>query len=282
MNRRRTRIANAIVAVPIFAAATIVFGRVAFTRRISREIDRLLAGVVATKTNPVSDADLTELPEPVQRWLRYAGVVGTPRPVVVRLKQEGELRLGDKGWIPFTAEQYYRLDPPGFIWEANATMSPLLTIVGRDSFVDGRGSIDMRLLGVVPVAKQSGPDLDRGALMRYLNEIMFFPAGAISPYITWERIDTSSARATLNDRGLSATATFVFDDQGRLTTMVAERYDGEVGAVRPWSTPISAYGELGGMRVPIAGEAVYARETGDYPYIRIRITALEYNNPKRY
>ena len=49
----------------------------------------------------VTGADLTALPEPVRRWLPWAGVV-TARPAVIRLTQEGRFRQGeDQGWIPF-------------------------------------------------------------------------------------------------------------------------------------------------------------------------------------
>jgi hypothetical protein len=218
----------------------------------------------------------------VQRWLRYSGVVGKPIPTAVRLRQEGELRLGDRGWVPFTAEEYYTTDPPGFVWSVRLEMAPLVAVVGRDAYVAGRGSMDMRLLGLFPVARDRGPDMDRGDLLRYLNEIMWFPAGVLSPYITWDAIDASSARATMSYAGVSAPATFFFDEQGRLSNMVADRVDRHDGRVNSWSTPITDYGEFGGVWVPVAGEAVYARESGDFPYIRVRVTALEYDRPERY
>jgi hypothetical protein len=140
----------------------------------------------------------------------------------------------------------------------------------------------MRLLGIVAVARDRGPEMDRGALLRYLNEIMWFPAAAISPAIAWEPIDGASARATITFGGVSAPAEFVFDAEGRLVNMVAERYDREAGRVLPWSTPIADYGEFEGLRLPVAGEAVYARGEGDMPYIRLRVTEIEYDRPERF
>ena len=64
--------------------------------------------------------------------------------------------------------------------------------------------------------------------------------------------------------------------------MVADRFDRDDGRVNPWSTTIAEYGTFDGVRIPIAGEAVYARPSGDFPYIRVRITALEYNRPERW
>jgi hypothetical protein len=283
MMGQRTKMAvGAVGAVMIVAASAIGVGRAAFERRVVREIDDLFAASAATEPHIVTEADLASLPDPVRRWLRFSGVVGKPRPAAVRLKQVGEIRLEDDRWLPFTAEQYYMTDPPGFVWTTKIEMAPLVTIVGRDKYVGGEGNMDGRLLGLFPVAQDSGPDMDRGALLRYLSEIVWFPAGAISPSITWEGIDATSARAMMTYGGVSEPATFFFDDQGRLTTVVAERFDRDDGRINPWSTPVTAYGEFGGVRIPVVAEAVYTRASGDYSYIRVRITAVEYDRPERF
>ncbi len=86
----------------------------------------------------------------------------------------------------------------------------------------------------------------------------------------------------MSHRDLSDSATVVFDDDGRPTTMTADRYAREHGAVVPWSTPLTEYGEFGGVRVPTAGEAPYRSADGDLPYNRLRITDMAYDVPYRY
>ena len=267
----------------VAAAATAMrLGRAGFERRIDADADWVLVSGLSAAPQPVREGDLDGLPEPVRRWLRRSGVVGRPIPATVRLRQTGELRVGGGGWVPFTAEQYYSTSPPAFVWKARIRMAPGIEVVGTDSYVDGRGRLEMRLLGVVPVATDSGTAVDEADLLRFLNEIMWFPAGALIPEISWESVDEESARATITHRGVSGTATFSFDADGRLTTMVADRYDRESGAVVPWSTPVQSYGEFAGVRIPASGEAVYARPGGDYSYIRLRITEVEYDVPRRY
>ena len=62
---------------------------------------------------------LTVLPDPVQRYLTYAGVVGTPWIDTVRLQQRGTFRTGeDRPWMPVTAEETYTTNPPSLIWNA--------------------------------------------------------------------------------------------------------------------------------------------------------------------
>src|SRR5262249_42610595 len=142
----------------------------------------------------LSEADLAGLPEPVQRWLRSARVVGSSRPATVRLKQAGQFRLGqDRGWLPFRAEEYFTTDPPGFVWVVRMQLAPLLWIAGRDRYTNGTGSMQMRLLSLIPVANRRGGGLNQGAVLRYLNEMMWFPAAAVSPYVAWEALDAQSA-----------------------------------------------------------------------------------------
>jgi hypothetical protein len=255
---------------------------VAFDRRIAREVQGLLAASKG-RSRLVTEADLVGLPAPVQRWLRWSNVLGTAYPVTVRLRQQGEFRMGqDRGWMPFTAEEYYTTDPPGYVWKVTFRMAPLATVSGRDRYTEGQASILMRLLSLIPVANDHSPGLNQGALLRYLNETMWFPAGVLSPYITWAARDQRSAVATMGYGGVSASATFLFDDQGRLTDMTAERFDNAKKAMLPWATPISDYGEFAGIRVPVQGAGVWHYEQGEFPYIRLRVTDLEYNRPAPY
>jgi Family of unknown function (DUF6544) len=264
-------------------AASLSGGRLLFERRVSGEVERLFAASQVSQPSIVTEADLAGLPAPVQRWLHSANAVGHERPVTIRLRQEGQFRLSeDKGWMPYTAEQYFTTDPPGFIWSASFQMAPLLSVRGRDRYVDGRGDIDMRLLSLVPVAKKSGGGLNQGALLRYLGEIAWFPGAALSPHITWEEVDSTSARATMSYQGTTASATFTFDEQGRITAITAKRYNDAKGRIEAWTIPIRAYGEFNGIQVPVEGEGVWNYSSGDFTYIRWRITNIEYNQTSLY
>jgi hypothetical protein len=267
-----------VVAVLVASAVGAAVVHAAFKRTISSEIASLLAARAATGPRSVAESDLAHLPEPVQRWLRWTQVAGKPYPTTVRLRQVGRFRRAEGGrWMPFTAEEHFTTDPPGFVWSTRMRMKPLpfVSIVGRDRYVDGKGSIQMRFLGVVPVADASGPAIDQGSLLRFLNETMWFPAAALSPYITREGIDATSARAAMSYAGVTAAAIFVFDEQGRPIDMRAQRLDLARGRLETWSTPMHAYGEFAGVRIPVAGAGVWKYATGDFPYIELRVTALD-------
>jgi len=276
---KRMRIAfGSIAAIALIAAGTIGIGRALFERRVNEEMATLLAASAVAEPHIVSEDDLSGLPEPVRRWLRWAQVVGKPYPATIRLTQKGRFRQAAGGvWMPFTAEEVFTTEPPAFLWKTTMQMFPLVSIVGRDRYIGGQGSIQMRLLGVVPVADAAGPAMDQGALLRYLNETMWFPAAVLSPSIAWESIDANSARATIRHGDVTGAATFVFDDQGRPVDMIAQRQNLARGQLETWSTPLNAYGEFESVRIPVAGQGIWRYDTGDFSYIELRITGVAYN-----
>lgn len=272
----------ALAALVVVIGSALLLGRLVFARRIAGEVDDLFASANG-EPRLVVDRDIRGLPGPVQRWLRASNVIGTAFPVTVRLRQHGEFRMGrGKRWMPFHAEEYYSTDPPGYVWRATFRMAPLVSVTGRDRYADGHASIEMRVLSLAPVARDAGSGLDQGALLRFLNETMWFPAAVLAPYISWEAKDESSAVATMSYAGVTASATFVFDDAGRLTNMIADRFDNARKSIVPWSTPIARHGTFAGVVVPVEGAGVWNDETADLAYIRLRITDLEYNRPERY
>lgn len=270
-------------AVLFVGVSSIAIASVQFDRTVAREVDEIFARERGVRSGVITEADIIRLPEPVQRWLRYSGMVGNERIATVRLKQRGQMRsAADKPWMPIVAEQYYTTNPPAFVWSAKAIMAPGIWARVRDKHVEGTGNILVKALGLITIDNKKGPDLDHDTLLRYLNEIMWFPSAALSDYIAWEPIDARSAKATMTYHNVTGSAVFYFDDQGRITNMIAERYAGSNGELVPWQTPITAYGEFHGVRVPTAGEAIYKLPSGDFTYGRIELTELEYNKPSQY
>jgi hypothetical protein len=253
---------------------------------MKREVRELFENRTETSLDVVQEEHIRGLPEPVQRHLRYAGIVGRERVDAVRLKQKGFIRLGEeRGWMPFTARQYYTTDPPAFIWRGNVKLGPLTAVAATDRYSRGKGNMRVKLLSLLKIAEAGGFEMDQGALARYMNEAMWFPAAYLKEYIQWEPLDGDSARATMSYQGVSASAVLHFGAGGELTNFVAERYyrraDGQY-TLETWSTPLTEYGEIGGVRVPTRGTGVWSLSSGDYEYIRIGITDIEYNNPVPY
>jgi hypothetical protein len=224
----------------------------------------------------IMEDQLLGLPEVVQRYLRYSQVVGKKPIRTVRLKQIGKFRQSaQQPWMNLDAEEYYSVDPPGFLWVGTLRKAGLPIVRARDRYRDGKGNMQIKLGTIFPIADATGAGMDQASMMRYLNEMMWFPTAFLEPNVSFEPVDQTSAKVTLTDVGKQVTATMYFDDRGRLTDFVAPRYYRE--GLETWSTPLTAYGEYGGLKLPVKGKAVWKLKEGDLEYIDVFIPDLEYN-----
>lgn len=228
----------------------------------------------------IADEHLKGLPETVQRYLRWAGVVGKEAVRTVRLKQKGFLRLREgQKWLPMAAEQYFTACPPAFVWYARVRAFPGVTISVKDMFARGQGKLRANVLSVIKLADANGPEVDQGELLRYLAETIWFPTVWLSDYIQWEDVDTRSARATLSLADLTVAAVFHFDGEAQLNGVTAARYRQENGkfALRKWSGQVKDYQHVGGIRIPMKVQASWHLDSGEFACFQARITEIEYN-----
>ena len=251
----------AIIIVLITSAITI--GNIAFKRKVNNEVKEMFKNSLEIKPEIVTEENIKRLPEPVQRYLTHSQVIGKEKIRTVRLKQKGFIRTKPgKKWMPFDAEQYYTTDSPAFIW--HASIKPFYLIRARDKFYEGKGNMLIKLLSLIEIADASGYEMDQGTLVRYLNEIMWFPTAYLNNYIQWEPIDSNSARATISYKGVTASAVIYFNEKGELTNFIAERYRDVDSKFfkETWSTPISEYREINRIKIPIKGEGVWNLSPG--------------------
>jgi Family of unknown function (DUF6544) len=251
----------------------------AFRRLVRRDVQALLAQAPEGRTGVVAEEMLGGLPEPVQRYLRYTGIVGTPLARTVYLRQRGRVRLAGQRWIPLQAQEWFSVQPPGFVWDATMRVAGLPVGRARDMYQGGQGRMLIKVASLVTVADAGGEEMDQGSMMRYLSELMWFPSAFLQDNISFQAIDATSARVTLTERGKTATATLFFDAAGRLTNFVARRYAiaGKRHDLQTWSVPVTGYGELEGLKLPVRVTAVWKFADGDREDINVTLTGLHYD-----
>ncbi len=261
-----------LVAIAYFAVSFLLFAR-----SIKAERDALVAAAEPSEIT-VTEERLASLPVPVQRHLRQAGVVGQKIPRLITLTQKGRIRNGpNSGWMDFTAEETYSTNPPGFVWQAWFPSRAMPVVFGRDHYLDGDGRIIMKLLGTVPIADVGGsPAMNQASLMRYFNEIMWFPAAYAGDNLAWTPVNDTSADVTITDRGMSATARVFFDEDARVINFRAERLNTNTGRIETWETPLNGQKSFAGISLPVAGSAVWQTDTGPFAYIELEVTNVSY------
>jgi hypothetical protein len=252
----------------------------------SADIAHLFAHCKPTPTKPIRKADLVRLPAPVQQYLHYSQVVGKVPVQTVRLRQQGQMRPNPNGkWMPAVAEQYYTVYPPSFLWYARVKAAPLMTMAGRDEYSGGHGKMHIKLFRVYSLFNQRGREIDQGAMVRYLSEIIWFPTAWLSDYITWEAVDDHHARAIMHYAGQTVSGVLTFGEDGRFLSFEALRYRSnpdKTSSLQTWVATSNTYGDYDGIRVPTDGDVTWKLPEGDHSYFRARIFDLQYNCPERY
>lgn len=200
----------------------------------------------------------------MRRYLNWAGVVGQSMPGSMALRQAGRIRPGtDQPWWPFTADQSFLMGQPAFRWLAHVRVAGLPLLRVWDSYIAGRGRVEVRLARVVVLANDRGGVMNEAALLRYVTEMVWFPAAFLLGNVEWRPLDHNTAQVTIHDAGLSATGTLRFDDDGRPLEFTARRNrhlgsnqfpaDPWIAAYTAWRAERCSRSHRGMGRVPPAG-----------------------------
>lgn len=256
----------------------LAYGAWRFDKMATRE--KLAFMAVRADDRILKEEDLAPLPPVVQRWVQQSGAVGQPQVHAVYLKQNGQMRTQKEGdWLPFQAEQYFTVDHPGFIWTTAIQAMPLVEIVGRDKYENGRGNMRIELMSLFPMVNASGPEIDQGSLLRYLAEICWFPGAALQSYIHWDALDLHAAQATMTFGGISASGVFYFNEAGDLLRFEAKRYYSrkEGATLEDWQIINHEWKTLNGLRIPVRSEVIWKLKDGDYSWLTLEITEIHYN-----
>ena len=270
----------------ILIASTKAQAEFFFNRKVKTEIEHMFDQNYQNDGRKVTIEDVQDLPKPVQTWLQVAGVVGNERTEAVRLKQKGQISLKPGGkWFKAKATQYFTVHKPAFIWQAKVRFFPLIGIIGRDKYEKGQGHMLMKLLSLFKVVDEDGPAMDQGTLTRFLGEIVWFPSAALREYIVWEPVDDTHAKATMSYENVTASAVFEFDaSSGAPVSFRCKRYYArpEGATLENYLVVLDNFQNLGGVKIPVTGEAIWELEEGDYSYYKVEITNIEYNKPELY
>ncbi len=269
-------IPNLIILVVVLVA----YGHASFNGMVDWEIAAL-----TEQTNErnliITEDDITDLPPPVKTWLQKSGAVGLRLATVGSVRQIAEMKLTPEqaGWYKADAVQYTRTDRPGFVWSVDVKMNRLIHFVGRDKFVDGKGSMLIKANALIPVVNATGPKLDEGTLQRYLGEMVWFPAVAVSEHVTWTPIDSLTAKATMEYLGTTGSGVFYFDTSGDFIRFSAMRYQGNEpdSERREWVLTVDDYAILDGIRIPSKMKATWRLTEGDWTWLQLEIIDISHH-----
>lgn len=248
-----------------------------FDKSISALNASLAQKALPSPQTAITPEMLAGLPEPAQRFFNQAGVIGQKIPRLVHLKQVGRIRAStNDDWMRFEAVETYATNPPGFVWRVWFPTRNLPIAMGRDFYLDGNASIHMKMLSSFTLADERGPELGAAGLMRYLNEMMWFPTAYLSQNLTIAPAGKNEFSVKITDRGVDAVAIISVDAQGRMENFTAQRFNTETAKLEKWQTPMTDYGNFAGLNVPVKGSAQWLLDVSAFTYIELEITEIDY------
>ena len=251
----------AIGVVVVSAIAGIMIGQARERSLAERLAASALESASPSANEIVAFEAFSELPAPVARYFRHVLTDGQTLIHAARIEQSGVLRTSTTtgNWLPFTATQLVVPPAPGFLWNAKVALPAATHVRVLDSYVAGVGAGRVSVLSAIPVASEAGvPELNAGALHRYLAEGVWFPTALLPQAgVLWTPIDAHAALATLSDHETTVSLEFRFNDIGEVTGIYSDgrfgKFDGQYRRT-PWEGHFRDYQVQAGMRVPMYGE----------------------------
>ncbi len=259
-----------------------------------RTADRRLAGAFRARVaeaglgsgpddeRPVTEDDLEGLDEPVQRYLRFMGVVGRPRVWSFTARFAGRFRLRPRTpWMAAEALQYDSLLPgpdgghrAARIFTMRLRFARLVSMLGHDTYLGGQGRMVGTLAGRWTVAEGSGPELDQGELSTWLNDVLLLaPSMLLRTGARWRRLGPDRFEVAVTDSEHTVRAEVTIDERGApVDVATSDRWaalpDGLVQA--RWHTPIRWWINGDGGPFPGPAPAIWDLPDGPLTYVEGR------------
>ena len=271
-------LANVLIAVPLVLLALDARPS-SFRSRFEHDRDALLAHPLRAAPI-VTEVDLASLPPLMQTYLRRVGAVGRPRVRNMRVRFDAQMRSSATSpWMQATATQYEFFDPPARLFYMNATRSGVpLDVFHR--YIDSAATFQVRIASLVPMVDKSGADLTRAETVTLMNDIVVMaPAAVLDLPFAWKTVGERSLLATFANAGNTVSATLTFDAAGDLIGFLSNDRTQEDPNV-PWSTPISGYRDVDGIRIGALGDANWVETSGEWTYGKFEIRSIAYNVTK--
>jgi hypothetical protein len=217
----------------------------------------------------------------VQNWLFHSGIVGKQPVINARLKQKGRMKTDPRGgWMSFAASQYIIGTEPGYLWQTKVHWQPAIFISGRDGLHEGQGSMQMKILSILPVANTNNNEaINSGSLIRYLAEICWLPSVALNPAIQWQAVDANSAQAIIDAGTTKVSGVFHFNAKGDISSFTARRYKSgkDITSLETWQVNMLDYKMFHGVRIPYRCNVTWKLAEGDFNWLQLEITDIDYN-----
>ena len=247
------------------------------------EINEELNKGIHAGSSLFTEDDIEHLPFPVKEYIRRGGYIGKSKMTNARVVwKEVFFRRGPKDkWLPLECYQFNSSIGPARIVYMKSMLAGFLPFEGRDKFQNGRGNMLIKLLKYFTVANDSGPEMDRSALLTLLAETLIIPAQALRNYIEWFPVDNHSAKAVIKWGDIEASGIFEFNDDFEFTRFFThERYqslgNNEYKQI-DWAGVTEGFTVKNGIKFPARFKGVWYQDGEAFEYFKGTIDNIIYD-----
>jgi hypothetical protein len=266
-----------VVNLIFFLVCLIGFADWNFERKVKEELTGISLNIKQNEAVPYKQKTLTQLPEVIQMWLSQSKSADHTEAHIVHLWQTGRMKLKPDGdWMNVRSQQWFTIHEPGFIWSAEVGEGSLLRFAGLDKYVNGKGSMLIKLYSLFPIVEEEGKNIDQGVMVRYLSEIIWFPSAALNNYISWKEIDPLRIEATFTYNELSVSGIFTFNGKGMPASFQAQRYYDKTGSPETWFISIdeNSFRKFNTYFIPTKASVTWKLQGGDFKWYELEIMDL--------
>jgi len=145
-----------------------------------------------------------------------------------------------------------------------------------------RASFQVKVAELFKVVDIRGEELTKAETVTLLNDMCIFATGSLTDSrLTWTELDEFSAKVALTNGKYSVSAILYFNEAGELINFISDdrfalQDDGSMKQER-WSTPVSAYKEFEGRKIPTVGKTIWHYPEGDFTYGVFTLKSIKYN-----
>ena len=267
-------IANIIILLAVIAG----YGFWSFENIFKSDLAVSLETSSKIEKNLLTEKDIEHLPLPVQKYLRYTGVINKEKVNNVKIVFDVEMREKGKDWFKATSVQYNFYDEPTRLFFMKAKMFGM-TVPGYHRYVEANATMDIRLFGLFPIIKQSGDVMNKTETVTLFNDMcLMVPATLIDKRIQWEPIDSFTTKAVFTNRGISISAILYFNEAGQLINFTSDDRTA-ISDMKQYrfSTPVAGYENINGINVMSGGEAIWHYSDGEFVYGKFKLKSIQYN-----
>lgn len=268
----------------VLVSAVLVYFSGNLHREYKRIANKALESNKTDNSQILSPEDIRHLPEPVRKYIAYTGAIGKEKVYNFRVAFGGKMWMNQAGWVKTEVEQrnYYGSHLTRLFY-MKLNLLGFLPILGLHSYTDEAARMHIKAAGLFPVVDVKGKEMRISDTVTLFNDMCLMAPGALTDKrIQWETAGENVVKAVFRTDYCTVTSLLYFNDKGELVNFTSDdRYrienDGSSRKFQ-WSTPLSDYKEINGMKLASHIDVVWDLPEGKECYLKVEnLRELSYN-----